>query len=135
MKRFASAFAVIAIAALVAVPAIAQEASTGVTGVVHEGNTTIVFERGNAGLHLDQLSAFNKVTAADPSLATALAKNPALVDDETFVAKHPALAQYLQQFPAARADLRENPGNYLTPVAGSTWKHAAPGIKMSGKDE
>jgi hypothetical protein len=135
MKRFVPAFGALAIAALVAVPAMAQEASSGVTGVVQEGNTTLVFERGNAGLKLDQLSAFNKVTETDPSLASALAKKPSLVDDDAFVAKHPALAQYLQQFPGARADIRDNPGNYLTPVAGSTWRHAAPGIKMSGNEE
>jgi hypothetical protein len=132
MKRIAGAFAAFAIAAVMTAPAMAQEASSGVTGEVHRGNTTIVFERGSVGPHLDQMSAFSKLTANDPKLATALARNPSQIEDDSFVSKHPALAQYLQQFPDARADIRANPGNYLTPVPGSTWNHAAPGIKATG---
>jgi hypothetical protein len=132
MKGIASALAALAIAALMAAPSFAQESPSAVTGEVHEGNTTIVFERGSVGLHLDQLSAFSKVAANDPKLAKALARNPALIEKDSFVSAHPALAQYLQQYPDARADIVANPGNYLTPVPGSTWNHAAPGIKLKG---
>jgi hypothetical protein len=114
---------------LMTAPAMAQDAPSAVTGEVHEGNTTIVFERGSVGPRLNQLSAFSKVTANDPKLAAMLARNPALIDKDSFVSGYPALAQYLQQYPEARADIRTNPGNYLTPVPGSTWNHAAPGIK------
>jgi hypothetical protein len=132
MKRFASALAAFAIGALMAAPAMAQNAQPGVTGVVHQGNTTIVFERGSVGPKLNQMSAFSQLAANDPKLATTLARNPALVEKDSFVSKHPALAQYLQQFPDARADIVADPGNYLTPVPGSTWNHAAPGIKAMG---
>jgi hypothetical protein len=132
MKRFATAFAAFAIAAVMAAPAIAQNAPSEVTGELHQGNTTIVFERGSVGPQLDQMSAFSKLVANDPKLAKTLARNPALIDKDSFVSKHPALAQFLQQFPDARDDISANPGNYLTPVPGSTWNRAAPGIKAMG---
>jgi hypothetical protein len=132
MKRIASAFAAFAIAAVMAAPAMAQNAQSDVTGELHQGNTTIVFERGSVGPQLEQMSAFSNLASNDPKLANTLARNPALVEKDSFVSKHPALAQYLQQFPDARADIVANPGNYLTPVPGSTWNHAAPGIKAMG---
>jgi hypothetical protein len=132
MRRVACTLAAFAIAAVMAAPAMAQNATSDVTGEVHRGNTTIIFERGSVGPQLDQMSAFSKLVANDPKLAKTLARNPALIDNDSFVSKHPALAQFLQQYPDARSDLRANPGNYLTPVPGSTWNHAAPGIKPMG---
>jgi hypothetical protein len=128
MKRLAYSFAILAIAGIAAVPAFAQDPGARVTGVVQRGNTTIVFEQSNAGLNLDQLSAFSQVTASDPSLASKLARNPRLVNNQNFVAQHPALQEYLQKYPNARMDIVSNPGNYVTPVTGSAWSHAAAGV-------
>ena len=128
MKAFVYAMCAPAIvAALMSFPALAQESK--VLGVVQNGNRTITFERSNAGLNLDQLSAFGQVTASDPALARKLARNPSLVSDDGFVNQHPALRQYFEQFPNAREDIVANPGNYLTPVSGSSWSRAPAGMQ------
>jgi hypothetical protein len=69
------------------------------------------------------------VTASDPALARQLARNPSLVSDDGFVNQHPALRQYFEQFPNAREDIVANPGNYLTPVSGSSWSRAPTGMQ------
>src|SRR5215469_8530073 len=122
MKAFVYAIVAATIAALVCFPALAQESK--ILGMVQNGNRTIIFERSNAGLNLDQLSAFGQLTADDPALARKLARNPSLVNDEGFVNQHPALKQYFEQFPNAREDIAAHPGNYLTPVSGSSWSRA-----------
>jgi len=130
MTRFAYVLSIVVLAALASFPAFAQDsAASKVTGVVHNGNKTIVFENNSAGLNLDQISAFSQVKASDPAIADKLARNPRLVTDNAFVSKHPALQQYLAKYPMARDDIAANPGNYLTPVNGSAWQHAAPGLK------
>jgi hypothetical protein len=130
MKRFVYSICATTIAALVSFPALAQDSSTAkVMGVVQNGNRTIIFERSNVDLNLDQLSAFGQVTASDPALADQLARNPSLVNDEGFVNRHPTLQQYFKKYPNAREDITANPGNYLTPVNGSSWSHAPAGMK------
>lgn len=130
MTRLAYALSVMALAAFASFPASAQDSpASKVTGVVQNGNKTIVFESNSAGLNLDQIGAFSQVKASDPSLAEKLARNPQLITDDAFVSKHPALQQYLAKYPTARGDIAANPGNYLTPVNGSAFQHAAPGLK------
>lgn len=131
MKAFVGAICATAImVALSSFPTFAQESSSGnVLGVVQNGNRTIIFERGNANLNLDQLSAFGQLTASDPALANKLARNPSLVNDEGFVSRHQALQQYFEKFPNAREDITANPGNYLTPVNGSSWSRAPAGMR------
>jgi hypothetical protein len=131
VKAFVSAMCATAIiAALMSFPALAQESSSAkVLGMVQNGNRTIIFERSNAGLNLDQLSAFGQVTGSDPALARKLAKNPSLVNDDGFVNQHPALQQYFERFPNAREEIVAHPGNFLTPVSGSSWSHAPAGMQ------
>ncbi len=129
MKRLAEALGAISFVALISLPAFAQSSSPQVMGTVQRGNTTIVFERSNEDLNLDQLNAFSQVTSSDPALASKLARNPKLVNNEAFVTKHPALQQFLEKYPNARDDIAVNPGNYLTPVSGSSWSHAPSGMK------
>jgi len=131
MKIFVYAICVTTIiAALAFYPALAQESSSSaVLGVVQNGNRTIIFERSNAGLNLDKLGAFGQLTASDPALARKLARNPSLVNDEGFVNQHPALQQYFEKFPDAREDIVAHPGNFLTPVSGSSWSRAAAGMQ------
>jgi hypothetical protein len=131
MKAFVCAICATAIiVALSSFPAFAQESSSGtVLGVVQNGNRTIIFERSNANLNLDQLSAFGQLTASDPALANKLARNPSLVNDEGLVRRNPALQQYFENYPNAREDIAANPGNYLTPVNGSSWSRAPAGMQ------
>jgi hypothetical protein len=126
MKPFVYAIcAATIVAAFLSFPALAQESSSAkVVGVVQNGNRTIIFERSNVDLNLDQLSAFGQVIASDPALASKLARKPSLVNHEGFVDMHPALQQYFEKYPNAREDIAANPGNYLTPVNGSSGSHA-----------
>jgi len=71
----------------------------------------------------------NQLAASDPALAGALAKNPSLVNSAGFVSKHLVLQQFLEKYPNAREDIVANPGNYLTPVNGSSWSRAPKGLK------
>jgi hypothetical protein len=128
MKRFACACEIVGILVLVAIPAYPQDSpSSQVLGKVQQGNTTIVFERSNAGLNLEQLSAFGDLASSNPALTTKLARNPSLVNNDRFVSKYPALQQFLEKYPSARDDIVANPGNYLTPVNGSSWSRAPRG--------
>jgi hypothetical protein len=127
VKAFVYAIFAAIIAALVSFPALAQQSK--VLGTVQNGNRTIIFERSKAGLNLDQLSGFGQLTADDPALARKLARNPSLVNDDGFVNQHPALKQYFEQFPNAREDITAHPGNYLTPVSGSSWSRAPASVR------
>jgi hypothetical protein len=130
MKHFASSLVIVAITVLFSMPVCAQDSSSpAVLGTIQHGNTTIVFERSNADLNVDQLSAFGQLASSEPALAGALAKNPSLVNNAGFVSKHPTLQQFLEKYPNAREDIVANPGNYLTPVNGSSWSRAPKGMK------
>ena len=131
MKAFVYAMcATTIIATLTSFSALAQDSpSATVLGTVQNGNRTIIFERSNVCLNLDRLSAFGQVTASDPALARKLARNPSLVNDDGFVNQHPALQQYLEKFPDAREEIVAHPGNFLTPVSGSSWSRAPAGMQ------
>jgi hypothetical protein len=130
MRRLGIVLGTLIVAGLATVPAFAQDSpSSQVVGTVQRGNTTIVFERSNADLNLDQLNAFSQIVSSDPGMVSKLAKNPSLVNDQSFVSKHPALQQYLDKYPNAREDIVANPGNYLTPTNGSSWSRAPQGMK------
>lgn len=132
MKRIYSLLTGAVIVGALAVPAFAQESPSGATtGVVQQGNTTIVFQRTNAGLNMDELKAFSKIANDDPALAAKISRNPQIVANDSFVGKHPALQQFLTQYPSAREDIQNNPGNFVTPVNGSSFQHALPGLKDS----
>lgn len=128
MNRIYSLLTGAVIAGALAMPAFAQDSSPAVTGVVKNGNTTIVFERSKDGLNMDELKAFGKIANDDPALAGKIARKPQVVANDNFVGKHPALQQFLSQYPSAREDIQKNPGDFVKPVTGSTFQHAAPGM-------
>jgi hypothetical protein len=75
------------------------------------------------------LRDFQNVKEMDPAIATQLARNPALVQKDSYVERHPSLEAFLDKYPNARDELQINPGNFLVPVAGTTWNsHEAAGI-------
>jgi hypothetical protein len=75
------------------------------------------------------LRDFGQVKRSDPKVATEIARNPEVVANADYVTKHPALQEFLAKYPAARAEIVQNPGNFVTPVAGSKWNsHEAAGI-------
>ncbi|HVN29755.1 MAG TPA: hypothetical protein VMT64_14765 [Candidatus Binataceae bacterium] len=79
-------------------------------------------------LNVQMLRDFESVKA-DHAVAAAIARNPEIVNDTNFVAKHPALQAFLEKYPDARAEIVKSPGNFVTPVAGSKWNsHEVAGI-------
>jgi hypothetical protein len=108
-------------------------AEEGSTVVEKHGNTTTELEFKPAAtahdLNVQMLRDFEAVKAGDPSVGTEIAKNPARVQDAAFVGKHPALQAFLAKYPGASHEIVSSPGNFVTPVAGSTWNsHEAAGI-------
>jgi len=80
-------------------------------------------------LNVQMLRDFGTVKQNDPKVATDIARNPEVVKNGDYVAKHPALQAFVEKYPAARDEIAENPGNFVTPVAGSKWNsHEAAGI-------
>lgn len=88
---------------------------------------TLEADRGPANPKAEELRAFQSAKSADTSFATDLAKNPNLIASDSYVAQHPALQQFLQQYPGAREDIQANPGNFLVPTQGSTWNASTVG--------
>jgi len=130
MRRLTYGLVALLAGVMISAAAFAQDSgSTKVTGVIQNGNKTIVFERSNSGLNLDKLSAFSEIAEKDPELVQKLAKNPSLINSDEWVAKHPVLQQYLEKYPDARADIATNPGNYMEPTNGSAWTHKPAGME------
>ena len=130
MKNALELFVIGALVAAFASPVLAQV--TGNTIIEHSGNTTRVTEFKSAGTHnlnIPMLNDFAKVKQNDPAVAPQLAKDPRLVENRDFLQKHPSLQAFLDKYPQAQHQIETNPGNFMPPVAGSTWStHEAAGI-------
>jgi hypothetical protein len=93
--------------------AVAQEEMSSVA-VIHQGNTDIVFENaGMSGLPSARYQAFDQFASEHPEIARALARNPRLIESNSFVESHPALADFLRDHSDVASDFAENPGNYV----------------------
>ena len=80
-------------------------------------------------LNVQMLRDFGNVKQSDPKVATDIARNPEVVANSGYVSKHPSLHAFLEKYPDARNEIVSNPGNFVTPVAGSKWNsHEAAGI-------
>ncbi|HLI81131.1 MAG TPA: hypothetical protein VKV03_14185, partial [Candidatus Binataceae bacterium] len=80
-------------------------------------------------LNVGMLRDFESVKQEDRSVATEIARNPNIVENGVYVAKHPALQAFLEKYPDARNEIIESPGNFVTPVSGSKWNsHEVAGI-------
>ncbi len=80
-------------------------------------------------INVQMLRDFGNVKQSDPKVATDIARNPEVVGNAGYVAKHPALQAFLEKYPDARQEIVSSPGNFVTPVAGSKWNsHEAAGI-------
>ena len=75
------------------------------------------------------LRDFKSVKDGDPKIAADVARDPEVVQNSNYVGKHPALLAFLDKYPNARGEIVANPGNFVTPVAGSKWNsHEAAGL-------
>ena len=77
---------------------------------------------GTHGLNVQMLRDFQQLKEEDPEMAHAIARNPRVVENDSFLRKYPALEEFFDQYPQARAQIISSPGNFVTPVAGSTWQ-------------
>ena len=130
MRNTLYLFVIVAIAAIFASPALAQD--TGPVIVEKHGNTTTETEFKTAGttnLNMQMFKDFSILKQNDPKVAPQLARNPSLVENQAFLQKNPDLQAFLAKYPDARDELETNPGNFMPPVAGSKWaSHEAAGI-------
>jgi hypothetical protein len=75
------------------------------------------FDRGNVRADDDaqrtQLMEFNQFLDRHPEIAEQVRKNPSLADQPQFLKTHPALQTFLQDQPAVRQDLRQDPNAFM----------------------
>lgn len=121
MKSIKFTLLAVLVAGGLAVPALAEESSIYHSTNSRDEPVTIVTNRGESNLNRKEFREFSRVTSADPNVARALFRNPALVDNATFVASHPALAQFLAEYPGAPKDIKAHPGNFVEPTTASAW--------------
>jgi hypothetical protein len=103
----------LSIAGLQVTTATAQDAA-GNAAVIHSANTDIIFEHaGMKGLPSARYQAFDEFATEHPQIARALARNPRLIENESFVRNYPAWSDFLRTHPDVAHDFAENPGNYV----------------------
>jgi hypothetical protein len=112
MKRISKILIAIAIPVAFAVPAIAQEGQT--MGTVVNGNTTTVFKAaGDRGIDKEKLRTWNDFASTHQKVASELAHNPALINDDAYAKKHAQLGAFFSAHPEIREAMAANPGNYV----------------------
>jgi phage-related protein len=60
-----------------------------------------------------ELRNFDTFLDSHPQVAKELQRNPALVNDPAYLAKHPGLQQFLAKHPGVREEIRENPQQFM----------------------
>src|ERR1700678_476945 len=111
MNRISTLLIAIALPVAFAAPALAQEGQT--MGTVVNGNTTTVFKAAdNRDIDSHKLQTWNEFAGRHPKVASELAHNPALINDEGYAKKHPQLGAFFSAHPEIRQAMAANPGNY-----------------------
>jgi hypothetical protein len=65
------------------------------------------------GITRGEVDRFDKFLDAHPRDAAELRKNPALVDDPKYLARHPRMAQYFKNHAGVRAEIKEHPYRFM----------------------
>jgi phage-related protein len=60
-----------------------------------------------------QLAIMDRFLDSHPEISEQLAKDPSLIRNEEFVAKHPELQEFLQNHPGVREEFTENPNAFM----------------------
>jgi hypothetical protein len=117
MKRSSirSSAAVALIVALGFAPAaLAQDQNPAADRSVTSGNTTIFFEPAGAqGIDAARLKTWGEFAEEHPGIAKSLAYNSSLMDNDAYLAKHPALGEFFEAHPDIKEAMAENPGNFV----------------------
>ena len=94
--------------------AVSSQAQEGKTlGTVENGNTTTVFKAADSrDIDTQKLKTWNEFASEHPKVATEIAHNPALINDDAYAKKHPNLGKFFTAHPDIREAMTKNPGNY-----------------------
>jgi len=112
MNRISTLLIAVALPVAFAAPAIAQEGKT--LGTVVNGNTTTEFKAADTrDIDMQKLKTWNAFAAGHPKVASELAHNSALINDDAYAKKHPQLGEFFSLHPDIRAAMAANPGNYV----------------------
>jgi len=107
---------------LLALPLMVRESSaqqdarqSAAPAVVQNGNTTIEFQSAatNPDLNEQELATWSNFADANPHVANALAYKPSLMNDPSYLRKHPQLADFFTAHPEIKEAMAENPGNFV----------------------
>ncbi len=111
MNRISTLLIAVALPVAFAAPSMAQ---SNTLGTVVNGNTTTVFKAaGNRGIDTEKLKIWNDFASEHPNVASELAHNPALINDDGYAKKHPQLDAFFSAHPEVREAMAANPGNYV----------------------
>ena len=93
-------------------PSIAQEGKT--LGTVTNGNTTTEFKAADSrDIDTQKLKTWNDFASQHPKVASDLAHNPKLINDDAYAKKHRQLGAFFSAHPEIREAMAANPGNYV----------------------
>ena len=73
-------------------------------------------DRDHDGRDRDGLASFHQFLGDHSTIASQLAKNPELAQNEEYIEGHPELQQYLRAHPAVQKELTENPQVFMNSV-------------------
>ena len=103
-----------------ALPAMAPAADSGAsqpgteTATVVQGNKTIVFApAGTSNIDANRLRTWGEFAETHPTIAKSLAYNSSLMNDVSYLRKHPQLDAFFQEHPDIKEAMAENPGNFV----------------------
>jgi hypothetical protein len=112
MNRISTLLIAVVLPIAFAAPSIAQEGKT--LGTVVNGNTTTVFKAAdNRDIDTQRLQTWSAFASEHPKVASELAHNPALINDEGYAKKHPQLGAFFSAHQDIREAMTANPGNYV----------------------
>jgi len=85
-----------------------------VNGVVVNGNTTTVFEAADhRDLQTHLLTQWSSFAEDHQKIAHQLAARPSLINNASYLQKHPDLEKLFAENPDLRTAMNRDPGNYL----------------------
>src|SRR5271168_5540309 len=98
MNRVSTLLIAIALPFAFAAPSIAQEGKT--LGVVQSGNTTTVFKAADTSdIDMRKLHTWNAFASENPKVASELAHNSSLINDDGYAKDHPELGAFFSAHP------------------------------------
>ena len=119
--RLSTLFIALVLGCALEMPAVAQESAapvqvepTGsVLGTVVRGNTIAFKSADTRTIDMNRLRTWDDFAETHPKIGRSLAYRPSLINDATFLKKHPDLATFFEAHPDLKSAMAENPGNFV----------------------